>query len=464
MKRIYDGDRLVNKIIGAKNTPPAGQYRWSCYTIPHEFEGSMYLFNNFTKRFYVLEGEELDFSAEKRFTADEINADGVLKTLYTDHFIVSEDYDETAAYIGYCNIARALKFKKEGYDGFTILPTTACNARCIYCYEQGIEYVTMTEDTIDAVIEFIKKVRNPNKSVFFSWFGGEPLIGEKYIDKICAAMREEGIEYASRITTNGSLITRENVKKMVDDWKVRHMQITLDGVEEEYNRRKNYYFNYESAYWHVLSRIKLINESGISLSIRVNVDNGNIDGVPQMLDDLAAFITDRERLTIDLAPLFDLQASDDSQEIWEKVFDIYDIIEENGFYSTTRYSLTQARINFCMADRPYRSIVIAPDGKLYNCENIMSFDSVGDIWSGITNTDYLNGLAKVEPAREMCKGCFSLPECTTFTRCGHVRVNCKYSYRKSLERTLDIMLPRIIEKKLTEAEDDENSINDNVNC
>ena len=118
-----------------------------------------------------------------------------------------------------------------------------------------------------------------------------------------------------------------------------------------------------------------------------------------------------------------------------------------------------------MADSPYRAIVIAPDGKLYNCENIMSFDSVGDIWEGITNEDYIKGLFAVEPAREQCKGCFSLPECTTFSRCGHPRVDCKYAARKRAERAVTALIRHCIaqQKQEEEPETEETEVNSD-NC
>lgn len=452
MKIIYKGDSFVQSILGSKQVTADTEYRPSNYVMCYEMDGKRYLYNGFTKKVWLLEDESIDLSEAARFSSEAIENNSALLQLVKDSFLVPLNKDETATYVSFCKIARAMKTKKNGYVTYTILPTTACNARCVYCYEEGIEFVTMTEDTVNQVIAFIKKTRNPNERVSFSWFGGEPLIGEKMIDKICAAMREADIPYRSRITTNGSLITEKIVKKMCDDWHLHHVQITLDGVEEEYNRRKNYYFNYDSAYWHVLSRIKLINENGISLNIRVNVDAGNIDGVPQMVEDLKNFVPHPELLSMDIAPLFDLQASESGLEIWDKSFRLGEWLREQHIRVAAHYSSRKARYNFCMADSPYRAIVIAPDGKLYNCENIMSFDSVGDVWEGVTNDAYIKELQDVEPAREQCRGCFSLPDCTTFSRCGHPRVDCKYASRKRAERALNALIRRCNELQQTEEE------------
>ena len=95
-----------------------------------------------------------------------------------------------------------------------------------------MKYVTMNDDTVEQTIEFIKKSRNPKEPVRFSWFGGEPLVGEKIIDRICDGMREAGIEFDSNMVTNSALITEDTIKKMKNDWNLTTMQITLDGVEE----------------------------------------------------------------------------------------------------------------------------------------------------------------------------------------------------------------------------------------
>lgn len=454
MKIIYKGDSLVQSILGSKQLAADTEYRPSSFVMCYEVDGKRYLYNNFTKKVWLLEDELFDLSEGARFSSETIENDSSLLQLVKDFFLVPVGKDETATYESFCKIARAMKMKKNGYSTFTILPTTACNARCVYCYEEGIKFVTMTEDTVNQVIAFIKKVRNPNEKLFFSWFGGEPLIGEKMIDKICAAMREADIPYHSRITTNGSLITEKNIKKMRDDWHLSRAQITLDGVEEEYNRRKNYYFNYDSAYWHVLSRIKLVNENEITLNIRVNVDAGNIDGVPQMVADLKNFLPHPELVSIDIAPLFDLQASESGLDIWDKSFRIAEWLQEQDFRMASHHTVSKTRYNYCMANSPFKAIVIAPDGKLYNCENIMSFNSVGDIWKGITNEDYMKSLQEVEPAREQCRGCFSLPECTTFSRCSHLRVDCKYAAKKRAERALTAMI-RHLNKQQKQAEEPE---------
>lgn len=454
MNILYEGDKLVKSVIGTKKTAPGVIYRWSDYAVPYSLDGADYLYNNFTKKLYQLDGA-MEVNPEARFTFNEINASDDLKQLAEDSFLVPEDKDEVETYISFCKIARAMKSKSNGYKGFTILPTTACNARCVYCFEQGMKFVTMTDETVEQTIEFIKKNRNPEKVIHFHWFGGEPLVGEKIIDKICAAMRDSGIEFSSDIVTNSALINEKNLKKMKDDWNVKMLQITLDGVEDEYNRRKNYYFNYDSAYWHVLSRIKMVNDSDIRISIRVNVDEENIDGVLNMAEDLKNFIVKPELVRIYLAPLFSLQACPDGIRIWKKSFEICRGLEKMGFNVGYKYNVTKANFNFCMADSVNKSIVISPEGMLHNCEHIGDIPPLGDVWHGVTNKELYKKLLSVEPVQDKCRGCFSLPDCTTFTGCDHVRIDCRYTAQMNMERVLERHIRALLKNEQAEEADSE---------
>lgn len=436
MKKIIDGDSTVKSIMGAKKVKPDCVYRWSCFAVPYTHNDRQYIYNNFSKVCFEIEPDELDLRTEARFTSEQTAADKNLSALVSDLFLVPEGTDETATYEKYAAMCRAMHTDKKGYSSYTILPTTACNARCFYCFEEGMTFVTMSDEIVNQTIEFIKKTRNPEKPVKFTWFGGEPLAGEKIIDKICAAMREANIEFKSKMISNGSLITEKIIQKMKNDWNLGAVQITLDGVEEEYNRRKNYAFNYVSAYWHVLSRIKLINENGIRLHIRVNVDEGNIDGIPQMAEDLKNFIPNPELVSFGLTPLFDIHEVKDDLAVWQRSFEISEQLEAMGFKTSANYSIGKTKVFFCMADSPHRSVVIAPDGKLYPCEDISNIGSIGDIFEGVTNRELVNSLQKPEKAREQCRGCFSLPDCTTFSRCKNRSASCRYYTRKRLEKAL----------------------------
>lgn len=165
----------------------------------------LYVFNNLTKQ--CIEGT-LPATARVGEGYDE---------LICAQFLVPSDKDECAYYNEISALMRAFN-RKKGIKSYTILPTFRCNARCIYCYEEGVTQTTMTPETVEQVIRFIVST-HAGKKAKITWFGGEPLLGEGIIDRICEGLREAGVEYKSTIISNGSLISPEIISKMVREWK-----------------------------------------------------------------------------------------------------------------------------------------------------------------------------------------------------------------------------------------------------
>ena len=110
-----------------------------------------------------------------RFSFDEISDDPVLRKLAEDSFLVPEQKDETESYLSVLSLLR-IRARKKGYDGYMILPTLGCNARCFYCYEEGRQQVSMSPETLDRAIAFILATRRKNTELHLKWFGGEPLL------------------------------------------------------------------------------------------------------------------------------------------------------------------------------------------------------------------------------------------------------------------------------------------------
>ena len=445
MKQFLPGDPIIKTVLGEKKVLPDKSYRWSDFVLPFSHNGDDYIFNTFTKGCYCISDDSLIVDPDVRYSSDDVLNSEVLTALHDGMFLVPENKDEATAYENFFRIVRPLRanMTKKGYKSFTILPTTACNARCFYCFEQGIKYVTMTDEIVEQTIRFILDNHRDGESVRLNWFGGEPLIGEKIIDRITGALRDAGVEFKSRFVSNGSLVTSEIIKKMKENWNVSSVQITLDGVEEEYNRRKNYYFNYDSAYWHVLSNIRMLNENDILLNIRVNIDEQNMGGLEQMLSEIEQFMPYPEKLTVDMVPLFETREREDGIVVWDKVFEMCDYIKNNTVFMVSTHAAAKSlRLYHCMADAPYQSVTIAPDGKLYNCENIDSFPSHGDIFNGVTDRKMLDSFIAVEKVAEKCRGCVCLPDCTPFTRCKTPKIHCKYFVRVYIERGLKELLDR----------------------
>ena len=361
-----------------------------------------------------------------RFSFDEVCGSPALRKLAEDSFLVPEQKDETEFYLSVLRLLR-IRACKKGYDGYMILPTMGCNARCVYCYEEGRRQVSMSPETVDRTIAFILATMRKNTELHLKWFGGEPLLRPDVIDAVCSAMREKGVDYRSSIVTNGSLITDEILSKMSGNWHVKKIQISMDCAEPEYILRKNYY-RYKDTYRRVIGNAEKLAKAGIAVTIRCNVDEDNMDQTLVFLSDLDNIIHDKNNIMVYLAPLNESRKRADSLPLWKRIFASRELIERAGFGSAGSSNLYRFKVNYCMADRPSGYAVITPSGELYTCEHCEPGTSYGNIFQGTTRPEILNSYRNMgnsaDDIRKKCRNCIFLPECTPFSKCPTLEYYC----------------------------------------
>ena len=414
MKVIWNADPLIEQLILPRDVEEDVIYTPSIYAVPLRHEGRSYVFHTLTRQ--CVEGA-LPKSAKKGDGYDD---------LIRASFMVPKEEEEWAYYRYVFTLANLSARQKKGRS-YTILPTLACNARCIYCYEAGMKQVTMTEETVQQTIRYILS-HDTEQGVSLSWFGGEPLLCPEIIDKICSSLKEEGIQYASKAVTNGSLITPEMIEKMKRLWNLSFMQISMDGAEADYKQRKNYYV-YDQTYDRVLNNINLLAKAGIDVSVRCNVDEKNWQNIPAFLEDFASKIADREHVSIHFALLFDCRKSSENLAMYQKILDFDSVIERYGFQiSEPEFAFRRVH---CMADSGAE--VIGPDGRLFPCEHCPEEACYGDIWNGITKKAARMEFCRTDEILEKCRDCPFLPDCTGFRSCPNHEANCRDHRKMILE-------------------------------
>ena len=147
------------------------------------------------------------------------------------------------------------KNSKKGYNYFEILTTTRCNANCFYCYESNLNKTeTMTKETAENLIQFMIKHRFGEQPLTIQWFGGEPLLNQRIIDYIVDRLNELEIPFSSTMISNAFLLNEETIEKL-EKWKLKSIQITLDGLNDDYNKAKNYVYTDVDAYLTVMNNI-----------------------------------------------------------------------------------------------------------------------------------------------------------------------------------------------------------------
>ena len=401
MKEICKADQAIAKILPPVRPASDLVYVPSQFTLSFARKGKRYIYNTLTRQ--CLEAE-----LPLRCKAGE-GHDELIRSL----FLVPEGKDECGFYNSVSSLLRVYSHK-EGRKGYTILPTLACNARCVYCYEEGMKPVTMTPETTEQTIRYILDTHRGDR-VTLHWFGGEPLLRPDLIDRICGGLREAGLNYRSAMISNGSLITPEIIHKMKADWNMATVQISVDGAEIDYIARKRY-IRYSDEYHRLFSTVNAMTDAGIRINIRCNVDEENWDRIPDFLEDAKNEIIQKEKVRIYFAPLYDARLTDRGLELWKKVVAGRTMIEEAGFPSITQRSEKKGyRVNHCMADGS--GVTIGPDGSLYPCEHCPPESRFGDIWHGVTDERSLYEFCRTDRTREKCRTCPYLPDCTSFASC-----------------------------------------------
>lgn len=209
------------------------------YTVPLDDDVHFVIFNGFNKEFLILEKKAWASMMELINNPDTYAGSHpkILQKLAALKFIVEDDFDERGI----------LKAKRDSFIHAseyktTILPTFECNYKCWYCLQKH-EPVVLDYTRFDLMIKHIKKylLENSIQEYVLSWFGGEPLTQPKVIEyiapKLIVFCEGHKIDFSSGITTNGALLTIDNIK-LLQKCKVAYYQIAIDGDEKTHNKNK----------------------------------------------------------------------------------------------------------------------------------------------------------------------------------------------------------------------------------
>ncbi|MBR6959701.1 MAG: radical SAM protein [Clostridiales bacterium] len=417
MKVLYEGSERIKKITGKK--PAEGDYRLSGFVYLYGKDDVYRIKNILTCEIVGLTKDEFEFVSslkEKTATLQEITDRG-LEHLVKTRIFVDKSYDEIKQYRDVVFILKTMQKKVKGYSKFTILPTTGCNARCVYCFEAGFKPETMTRETADHLIRFITETKREGK-LKLEWFGGEPFSARDIITHICKGLTDKGIEFESTIVTNGSLMTPEVIREAVDVWHLKSAQVSLDGKRKYYEERKDYYDKARFTYDLVLNNIGELARAGVRINLRCNMDDENISDIDEFLDDMYENFGKYENVSMYLAPLHQEMKRGTIVTLMKKIQDTYAYIKDSGRGSLIKkFGVPRPfRLNYCLGDSMDNVVVVMPDGSFTNCENLPEGRNWGNVREGITDMELYNKLKAEQEVDEMCRNCPFIPECTPYRK------------------------------------------------
>lgn len=325
-------------------------------------------------------------------------------------FIVDNNKDELSI-VNYCRCRDAFLNNRPIYR---ILTTTACNARCFYCYEKGRTVQFMSKETAIKTADFIIKHAENAKEILLNWFGGEPLLNYTVItlitQKLSAALNNK---ITSSIITNASLFSKEMITIAKENWNLNSVQITLDGMAEVHDNRKSY-INKCFSFGETIETIGWLLSSNFRIILRLNYDKNNITDIIKLIYFIHETFGNNHNLICYAYPLFNTATNQESSYVYYEDIPRYmpiiiNVLMECGYYNPLK--IIQRRTNACFATDPY-SCVINTDGLLYKCtmDSMEPSRSVGNVNDGfVMNNPLIEWTTPVIPKH--CYECKMLPIC-----------------------------------------------------
>ena len=116
-----------------------------------------------------------------------------------------------------------------------LLITQSCNLNCTYCYESFKTSSFMSIEVCKKILtsEFQYAVKDSHtSSLAISFLGGEPLLNFELIRAVSEWLwaNDWGIPYSLDVRTNGTLLTSEIRKWLVENRERIHVALSLDGL------------------------------------------------------------------------------------------------------------------------------------------------------------------------------------------------------------------------------------------
>jgi len=165
----------------------------------------------------------------------------IKNALVENEFLLDDGINEEENYM------KALLNQHKEFDHLSvhILPTTACNFNCVYCYQCGIErHHFLSQDKVNDIIIYLENhiKKHPEiHSATYILHGGEPTVNWQVVPSILQKLDElsrlYSIEYRTQIVTNGYLLTPEK-SNLLSRYNWQRLQVTIDGPKEIHNSRR----------------------------------------------------------------------------------------------------------------------------------------------------------------------------------------------------------------------------------
>jgi uncharacterized protein len=227
-------------------------------------------------------------------------SDSLIEHLSAQGYLTELSREQEEAFFG--RLATRLHARaRQRPPSYIFMPTYDCNLRCSYCYQDHMRtdcslrhlLGTMKVSMVDRIFTAIPKIEalhgvepgaRHRRNV--GLFGGEPLLAANrtVLEHILArafAMGEVDVWAVSNGTELGAY------RDLLGPSGIAMIQITLDGPPHQHDRRRTY-ADGSGSFERIAAGIDLALAQGAAVSLRINVDRGNLAELPAVARELAA--------------------------------------------------------------------------------------------------------------------------------------------------------------------------------
>ncbi|MEO6175326.1 MAG: radical SAM protein [Flavobacterium circumlabens] len=316
---------------------------------------------------------------------NEIDND-VLQELVKNKILVSNDFNELDFIIK--ENKEAIKIDNLLYQ--VISPSSNCQLGCGYCGQVHTKN-GLDENLNKKIIERIAKNLKAKeyKELGISWFGAEPLMGLLNIKKLSKELMElasgNNCSYSAKMITNGLSLKKDIFFDLVENYKVKDFEITLDGTEENHDLRRHTKLK-EKTFGLIFKNLKdIVSDAKFDqlkcfIKVRCNVDGSNYKSAFDLIE-----LLDKEKILNKIsfytAPIHswgnDAHLSSLSQTDYSKFQ-----IEEYLILMKKNHSigiLPGKKTNIVCTSLHENAEVFDADGNVYNCTEISQVDVYKDV-------------------------------------------------------------------------------------
>lgn len=293
--------------------------------------------------------------------------------------------------------------------------TDRCNLSCEYCYAASEETMDMSLETAKAAIDLFAE---PGEKLKIQFTGGEPLLCTQRIKEIAQYGKEQGIQMAFSIQTNGTLLDRERCALLKE---LRcSVGVSMDGLGEANSLRC--FPDGSNSTDAVIRGLRNLQYFGMGCNLNAVVTNINQNRLSELLD-LAVLVPAVKGLGLDMFRPMGRGAQEDySPHLDSLEQDLLHLLKRQEKLQTLGVKVRIKELEkvrqmlqyhikrdcYCYAESGH-SAAVDPRGDLYPCASLVGKKELrmGNVHGGtvlVPKLPSMNAQCLSCPDKDLCMG------------------------------------------------------------